>query len=213
MPVPSSNAPSLWLHGAAASALVTLLATLLGGALTPGYSHLAMYISELGARGAPLEWPMRLGGFLPAGLLMLSFCLAAWRRLPRRWPVTLSLLGLVLYALGYLIAVVFPCDLGCRPAEPSLSQAIHNAGGLLGYLFAPLILLLMALQARGWRHARHLVLSGYAAALLALGGLLTLAPESPFVGLSQRAIEAAILLWFTLLGRYLWRRQGEGIER
>ncbi len=108
--------------------------------------------------------------------------------------------------------MVFPCDLGCRPAEPSLSQAIHNLGGLLGYLFAPLILLLMAQQARRWRQARHLVHSGYAAALLALGGLLTLAPESPLVGLSQRAIEASILLWFTLLGRYLWRRHGEGIE-
>jgi len=213
MQPPSSHALSPWLLGAAGSALVTLLATLLGGALTPGYSHLSMYISELGARGAPLEWPLRLAGFLPAGLLMLAFCVAAWRALPHRWPVAVSLLGLVLYALGYLIAVVFPCDLGCRPAEPSLSQVIHNAGGLLGYLLAPLILLLMARQARAWREARHLVWSGHAAAALALCGLLTLAPESPLVGLSQRAIEAAILLWFTLLGLYLRRVPNAVSER
>jgi hypothetical protein len=36
-----------------ACAVVVLLLTVLGGALTPGYSHLSMYISELGARGAP----------------------------------------------------------------------------------------------------------------------------------------------------------------
>jgi len=104
-----------------ACAVVILLLTVLGGALTPGYSHLSMYISELGARGAPLEWPVRFAGFLPAGLLMLAFCAFAFKALPRSWRVTLCLLGLALNAMGYLVAVVFPCDLGCRPPEPSLS--------------------------------------------------------------------------------------------
>lgn len=40
---------SLLVHGAAASALVIVLLTVVGGALTQGYSHLSMYISELGA--------------------------------------------------------------------------------------------------------------------------------------------------------------------
>lgn len=202
-PRPSS---SLLVHGAAASALVIVLLTVVGGALTPGYSQLSMYISELGARGAPLEWPVRIAGFLPAGLLMLAFCLHAWHTLPRSWRVTLCLLGLGLYTLGYLVAVVFPCDLGCRPAEPSLSQVIHNVAGLLGYLFAPLLLLGMAREARRWQGAGHLVLPGYAAALLAFVGLLTLTPDSPLAGLSQRAIEASVLLWFTLLGAYLARQ-------
>lgn len=188
-----------------ACAVVVLLLTVLGGALTPGYSHVAQYISELGARGAPLEWPVRFAGFLPAGLLMLAFCVHAWRTLPRSWRVTLCLLGLALYALGYLVAVVFPCDLGCRPAEPSLSQLIHNFAGLLGYLFAPLLLLAMAREARRWKGAQRLVLPGYFAALLAFVGLLTLTPESPWAGLSQRAIEAAVLSWFSLLGVYLAR--------
>lgn len=201
-----ASSSSLLVHGAAASAIVVLLLTVVGGALTPDYSHLSMYISELGARGAPLEWPVRIAGFLPAGLLMLGFCFHAWRRLPRSWRVSLRLLGLVLYTLGYLVAVVFPCDLGCRPAEPSLSQLIHNLAGLLGYLFSPLILFGLAREARRWQGAAHLVLPGYVAALLALVGLVTLTPESPLAGLSQRAIEGAMLLWFSLLGVYLARQ-------
>jgi len=192
-----------------ACAVVILLLTVLGGALTPGYSHLSMYISELGARGAPLEWPVRFAGFLPAGLLMLGFCAFAFKALPRSWRVTLCLLGLALYAMGYLVAVVFPCDLGCRPPEPSLSQLIHNFAGLLGYLFAPLLLLVLAREARHWNGASGLVVPGYLAALLAFVGLLTLTPESPWAGLSQRAIEAAVLLWFSLLGVCLARRPAE----
>jgi hypothetical protein len=42
-----------------------------------------------------------------------------------------------------------------------------------------------------------------------LVGLLTLTPESPWAGLSQRAIEAAVLLWFSLLGVYLARGPAE----
>jgi hypothetical protein len=61
---------------------VVLLLTVVGGALTPGSSHLSMYISELGARGAPLEWPVRIAGFLPAGLLMLGVYLARQTAVP-----------------------------------------------------------------------------------------------------------------------------------
>lgn len=183
-------------------AVVTVL-TLWAGALTPGYSHASQFISELGETGALYEWPVRLSGFLPAGLLVTAFAVLAFRAIPRSRSVTVGIFGLVLYAGGYLVAVVYPCDTGCRPDEPSISQAIHNAAGLLGYLGAPTFLFLLARAAGRWTDARVLSVTGYAAAAMALAGLLTLSPESAVVGLSQRAIEFAVLGWISMLGIYL----------
>lgn len=194
----------LW---AAMFAVVALgLTTLVAAALTPGYSHVSQFISELGAEGAPLQGPVRYLGFPLAGLALLVFCGTAWRQLPASGAATFGLLGLAVYAGGYLVAVVFPCDPGCRPATPSLSQQIHNLVGLLGYLLAPGFLVLLGRAARHWPGARHLVLASHVAAGVALLGLLTLSPASPVVGLSQRALEAAVLAWAVCCGAYIAAR-------
>lgn len=194
--------------GASFGVMVVLVG--IAGALTPGYSHVSQFISELGATGAPYEWSVRLAGFLPAGLLLLAFCFLARRALPRSHGVTLGLIGLALYAAGYLVASAFPCDLGCRPTEPSKSQLIHNAGGLIGYLLAPVFLFALAHAARRWPNAGHLVVSGYCASALALIGVLTLSPSSGIVGLSQRLLETAVLGWVVLCGLYLARQPFDG---
>ncbi len=196
---------------AMACCVVMALLVAVGGALTPGYSHTSQFISELGARGAPQEWGVRLAGFLPAGLLLLAFCWFAGAALPRSIGTTLGLAGLALYAAGYLVAAAFPCDPGCRPEFPSTSQLVHNAGGLLGYLLAPAFLLALSRAAHAWPGAGRVAMAGYAASGLALVGLLTLSPESPAAGLSQRLLEFAVLGWVAYCGRYV-ARQGGGRE-
>ena len=183
-------------------AVVTVL-VIWAAALTPGYNHVSQFISELGARGAPYEMLVRFAGFLPAGLLLLAFIALAFREIPRSRSVSLSLFGLALYAAGYLVAAAFPCDAGCRPVEPSASQLIHNAGGLLGYLVAPAFLFTLARAARSWPGAARLTVAGYAASAVALVAVLTLSPSSDIAGLSQRALELAVLGWVSLLGIYL----------
>jgi hypothetical protein len=183
-------------------AVVTLF-VVWAAALTPGYSHLSQFISELGATGARYELLVRFAGFLPAGLLLLAFCVLAFTAIPRSRSVSLSLFGLALYAGGYLVAAAFPCDAGCRPAEPSTSQLIHNAGGLVGYLVAPLFLFTLARAARSWPGASGLAAAGYVASFIALGAVLTLSPSSGAVGLSQRALEFAVLGWVLMLGIYV----------
>ncbi len=185
---------------------MTVIPVIVAGALTPNYSHVSQFISELGATGAPYEWWVRLAGFLPAGLLMLAFSFLAYIALPRSRQVTLSLAGLALYASGYLVASAFPCDLGCRPSAPSTSQLIHNAGGMVGYLVAPAFLFALARKARSWPGAGRLVVAGYVASAVALVGLLTLSPSSDVVGISQRALEAAVLAWVAMLSVYVARR-------
>jgi Protein of unknown function (DUF998) len=186
--------------------LWVLFLTLLGGAQFPGYSHAAQFISELGARQAPHEQLVRWAGFLPAGMMVLVFCAAAWAALPRSTLTTLGLLGLAVYAVGYVAAAFFPCDPGCRPAQPSIAQMVHNLAGLAGYVLAPLSLAALAWQARRWQGGSFLTVTGFAAAGLCVLGLLSLSPASPYVGWSQRLIEGSVLLWVCLCGWYLRRR-------
>ena len=184
-------------------ALCVLLMTLLAGMATPGYSHAAQFISELGAAQAAYEYPVRFFGFLPAGIALLAFCGFAHASLPKSGLTTAALGALALYALGYVAAAFFPCDLGCRPSNPSASQIIHNLVGGIGYLLAPGLLFALALSARSWPASAPLAALGFIAAGIAVLGLLTLSPLSPYVGWSQRAIEASVLGWAIACGWYL----------
>jgi hypothetical protein len=198
------------LCGSLGVALVTLL-TVLGGAVSPGYSHVSQFISELGASGAPHETMVRFAGFLPAGLLLCVFAVAAGLCLPRSRSARLGFLGLFIYALGYVAAAFFPCDAGCRPAQPSVSQLVHNLAGLAGYVATPLALCSLAIAARRWPDAGKLVVAGWLGAAVSLFGLLTLNPESGWVGVSQRAIESSALAWVLLCSRYIRDRQSGSV--
>lgn len=187
-------------------ALWLLAMVIAGGATFPGYSHVSQFISELGANGAPHGWLVSYAGFLPVGVLICSFGLFAWIATPRTVLSTLGFLGVELFSVGYIAATFFRCDFGCRPEEPSASQLMHNAFGLVGYLFAPLSLLLLGLAARKWAGAGLVSVWAFGSALLALAGMLTIAPDSPFAGLSQRAVEAAMLSWVVVCALYLGRQ-------
>lgn len=185
------------------SFVAVALPTLVAGAAFPGYSHVAQFISELGANGAPHGELMRFAGFLPAGLLLTAFAGVAYRTLPPSGKTTVACAGLAVYALGYVAAVFFPCDLGCRPVNPSVAQIIHNAAGLAGYLAAPVMMLLFGLGARSWPGGQWLAPLAFIAAAVTLIGLMSLSPKSPWVGLSQRMIEASVLTWVVCCGFYL----------
>ncbi|MDQ3205059.1 MAG: DUF998 domain-containing protein [Pseudomonadota bacterium] len=198
-----------WARIASASGLAGALwvvgLTVAGGAAFPGYSHASQYISELGARGAPHGDLVTFAGFLPAALLLMTFAVAAAKALPRSAWTVVAMAGVWLYALGYLVAVPFPCDPGCRPLAPSTSQALHNLGGLVGYLSGPIALLIIAVRARRWpgaRALRWLALAGGVTALLAMAGM---DPTFAYAGMAQRLIEGSMLTWVVAASLYLRR--------
>lgn len=197
----------LVLAAACLGALAVVLLTVIGGAAFPNYSHVSQFISELGARGAPHAKLVAYAGFLPAGILVCAFAALAWKALPRSTPTTLGMLGIALFGFGYLVAVYFPCDAGCRPDEPSGAQLVHNALGLAGYLAAPLSLALLGWQARGWPGAKALSMHGFAGAVLAFIALSLLSPEFAYVGVAQRVLEASVLSWIVACGFYVNRRR------
>lgn len=189
--------------------LAVFLLTVLGGAAFPNYSHASQFISELGARGAPNAQVINFAGFLPAGVLICTFALCAWRTLPRSRVTSLGFLGIALFAAGYLVAAFFPCEGDCRPAQPSASQAVHNLLGLAGYVTAPLALALLGWQARSWPKASHLFFAGFGCAGVALLGLLFLSPDFEYVGIAQRLLEASVLSWVVLCAWYINRQRHE----
>lgn len=131
---------------------------------------------------------------------------ARWA-LPASPAATFGLLGLALFSLGYVAAAFFPCEPGCLPAEPSLSQTLHNLLGLAGYITAPLTLFALGWAARSWSDARYLATLGFVGSGLALAGLLGLSPNSAHVGLSQRLLEGSVLGWVVVCALYLRRRR------
>lgn len=184
-----------------------LLLTVIGGANFPNYNHASQFISELGANSAPHGRLISLAGFLPAGVLIIAFAFFAWRSLPRSGVTTFGMFGLVLFALGYLVAAFFPCEGDCRSTEPTLPQAIHNLFGLAGYLFAPLSLFALGWHARRWPRARHLCVLGFIGSGLALLGLLFLSPDFKYVGIAQRILEGSVLTWIIAGALYLAPRR------
>ena len=199
---------NLTFPAALVSALCVLLLALIAGFLTPGYSHVSQFISELGASQSPYEYPVRFLGFLPAGIALLVFCWLAHGALPKSRLTTAAILAMSIYAAGYVVASLFPCDLGCRPAHPSTSQAIHNLIGGVGYLLTPGILLVFAIRSRSWPESAPLSVVGFIAAAVSLLGLPSLSPSSAYVGLSQRVIEASVLGWVITCGWYIRSHSG-----
>lgn len=186
-----------------AGAAVVLLFTVIGGAAFPGYSHARQYISELGAWGAPHGDLVTYAGFLPAGILLVVFAISAHRALPRSRWTALAMLGIGVFAFGYLTSVPFRCDYGCRPEEPSTSQILHNLGGLIGYLSGPLALLVVAVQASRWPRARFLQWFSGVAGVVSLIAISGLDPEFAYAGVSQRIIESCVLGWIVACSLYL----------
>lgn len=191
----------------ALTAATWLLAmVVIGGASFPGYDHFSHFISELGATGAPYGSEVSWYGFLPVGVLVIVFAVSAWIAAPRSVLGGLGFAGILLFAAGYVSSAFFPCDFGCRPKEPSLSQQMHLLFGLAGYVLAPVTLLFLGLAARSWPGAIWLSSLGFLSAAGALGGLVTMDEASPYAGLSQRVLEASVMGWVVACGLHLGRR-------
>jgi hypothetical protein len=184
-------------------ALVILLLTVIGGAAFPNYSHASQFISELGATGAPHAQLINFAGFLPAGMLICAFAALAWLALPRSVGSAFGMIGIALFGFGYIVATFYPCDAGCRPAEPSAAQFIHNALGLAGYMTAPITLAVLGWKARSWPAASALSIHGFVGAVFAFIGLSLLSPEFPYVGIAQRLLEVSILSWIVACGIFV----------
>ncbi|WP_310621866.1 DUF998 domain-containing protein [Flexibacterium corallicola] len=173
----------------------------LGGAFYPNYSHTSQFMSVLGANGAPFGQEVNLWGFAVVELLLLPSLVLCFVYLMR---TTQERLGLVIFA-GYplllIVAAFFPCDFECKPDDPTRTQLIHMSAGFLSYLCA-----IVGLSFLSWTRSERPYWGLLSLVLVVM--LLNLSPDNALAGLTQRALETGIYLWF--MGLILSRRQQEG---
>ncbi len=170
------------------------------GALTPGYSAVSQFISELGAIGAPYGEVVSLGTFLPAGVLFVLTCLALTSRVPPTRAVRLGLALVSLIGISWIVAAFAPCDAGC-PAEGSPRQALHNLSGLLAYSGGGIGFLVVAAALRkAGATATRVALTAGCGVVLLVGLAAMASPElTPVRGALQRVMELTASAWIVAI--------------
>lgn len=170
-----------------AAAAIYLFAFIL--ALAPGkpqYSHIKHTISELGEVGAPRQQFVAFGLFLPVGVMLL---VVAYRLFPASEAAAALALCI---AIGYLVAVAFPCDPG-SPVTGSARQGIHNLGGAIEYIGGGFALMALAETLGQPFKAAGFVVLGTAVAL-------TILPANSVRGAVQRVGELGLFASLALAG-------------
>jgi hypothetical protein len=139
--------------------------------------------------------------FLAMGVGCLALVAALYRGVPRQ---ALSLAGLVLFglwAVGVLVAMIFPIDPGGVPV--TLPGTIHQTAGPLTFLCAAVGVSLLS-----WRLGRDEQWRSIQSTLLALSAVVVVgfvATASFFftgtelAGLAQRVVLAAVVAWIVLV--------------
>jgi hypothetical membrane protein len=190
-------APLLW-----ASAIV------LCGALRPGYSHFAQYISELGERGSSTELLMRYGGFVPTGLMHLAFAgaLATAFKDSRLGVIAAILLGL--NGLARIGAGFFPCDAGCGETA-SLGQRMHSLSAGVGFFALVVSTIMWSIVLRRNRDRGNLAAYAGVSGVLGLAFLLLMVwsgEHGTARGLFERVSSGVLSLWILVFALRLARR-------
>lgn len=180
---------------AVASVAYAALFYVVGAALKPGYSHLAHFISELNATGTPWAQELGLFGFVPLGLLVAAFLLAAYPVAGLSGASRVGFIFLWSQPIAFLGVAAAPCDPGC-PFVGSALQQTHNLLGLVTYFAAAAGFFLLSFHSR-LSFAGRWYFRGASVAWLGLF-VFMLSPElAPIRGLLQRIADG--LLWVGVL--------------
>ncbi len=107
------------------------IGVIIAGNLYPGYSHLNYAMSQLGAVGSPTQFISPAINNYPLGILFIVFGVSVYRSFSDAKLAKLTGILLVFHGIGSISAGYFPCDAGCNPEVPSLSQNLHNLSGLV----------------------------------------------------------------------------------
>ena len=154
------------------------------GALRPGYSALAMYVSALSL--GPRGW-IQITSFVVTGALVLAFAACNARR-SRVGSILLAVIG-----AGILASGPFVMDpMGTPRATWTMHGLVHQLLGALVFMLMPITCWVFARGARGafrvWCASSGVVI------LLAIIGL-KMAPLAPAFGAIQRVALVTFFAW------------------
>lgn len=202
------NRTSLWPLAGIAAPLVYLVAVVVGGALTPGYSHIAGPVGALIMAGEPVALVL-IPLFALYNALLVAFAMTfrdAFReagvRIGLLAPVALAVTGL----LGALM-LVYPMDpLGLPLTETGRLNAFFAGIAAAATMAAVFFTAIALRRALGWQ---ALAWYSYASlAVIVLAGIWSAAAgtSSPLMGLAERLMVGAFLQWVLVVAvALLWR--------
>ncbi len=178
-----------------------LASFLVFAAITPGYSHLANAISELGIENAPYALPWNVIGFGLVGLIVLPFSWSFYKNLqPARGAAVIAIL-VAISGIGWSSLGLFPAAPGF---QPSLATTLHFAAvsvNYLAYLSAAFLFSIIIRKEPYWRSWVPFTL------ILAILGLLSFfIPKTIPAALSQRLALVVYFLWLSGMGWAVLRK-------
>ena len=174
----------------------------------PGYSHLDQAMSQLGAQGSPTQGFSAWVNNLPLGLFFVLFAVGVMRQVRGSRLASFSAALILVHGLASFATGYFPCDQGCAPAEPSLSQQMHNLAGLVMFLSLTLASLLWSFLSKRLLDSRGFGLFSIACTLLAVVTVVLMAQAvetGHWFGLYQRINYGISVLWVAGLALMLAR--------
>lgn len=179
---------------------------IIGGAITPGYSHTAQAISELTATGSPQKLLLD-SLFSTYNLMLLAFGVGFLQYVNNKQPPLLagkagSWSLILIGTMGLLTNLFFPMDPRGAPATMIGTVHLVLAGLLsLGTISATLFVGLWLRKQPGGKRAGTISLVG-CALIVITGGLAAAAAAtiSPLMGLFQRITIGTFMLWVLYIG-------------
>jgi len=178
----------------------------------PGYSHVASFMSELGATGAPRAVLMNYGGFIPAGTLLAAFGATLWHRLRRTPSIAAGAVLVTLFGIGVAASGVFSCDLGCPTSGGTLENQIHNAIGPSCFLCLIAGTGIFGWKLRDvpdWRRLSTYSLATSAVAFVLFLSLVGSLESRTSTGLWQRLMLGTLFLWCGVVAVHAFRLELE----
>lgn len=185
-----------------AAPIIYVVTVLLGGLITPDYSHVSQAISELTATGAPHKLLLDIGFFsynVAALLFAVGLLWRLWRYRRRQLAVGAVLLAGV--ALSGLLMYFAPMDLLDGPV--TLAGQLHMALAAACSLLTILATLVTGLGFRGLHGWRAMgIYSVLSAGVIVVTGAMAAvgaAMGSPVLGIYERLTIGTFMLWMLVL--------------
>ena len=196
---PNNIVPTLLLISAILSATFFIGTDLVVGSLTKGYSFVFQSISQLIAEGAPMR-SIVVPLVIASNVCVMAVGVGVWELAGDN--TAMRILGGLLVGNGLLscLAAFFPTRLGVTPGRSSLTVVL----GAAAVICLVLAIGSGAVAFQGWFRFLSIAILLIFAVLTIVGFM----QATPHVGLQERVLSYAFLLWVVALGFALFSSGG-----
>jgi hypothetical membrane protein len=180
---------------------------LICASLRPNYSHVSQFVSELGATGTPNAGLMNYIGFIPSGLMIVSFGISLLILIPKSMTSRIGSVLVTIFGVGMVVVGFFSCDIGC-PREGSFENMIHDQISGPSFLSVIIGILLLGISFRKHTLLRNLWVYSVVTGLISFGfmaGLINSIESNYLIGLWQRMLLGTIFLWCAIVAQKMFK--------